>query len=178
MASLDRAIAFCNDTLRYGRAAEQPPRREAFRLLGLVEEVGDGLGLPREDTIGWEISVASDLVVDADREHLFRVMNNLVRNSVQALEANSGASPHRIRVVGNRADATVRITVEDTGPGVPPKTRERLFQAFQSSARRGGSGLGLAIAHELVAAHGGTLQLLDTSPGAAFEIVIPDRVRS
>jgi len=178
MASLDRAIAFCNDTLRYGRAAEQPPRREAFRLLGLVEEVGDGLGLPREDKIGWEISVAADLVVDADREHLFRVMNNLVRNSVQALETSASAPPHCIRVIGNRADAAVRITVEDTGPGVPPKTRERLFQAFQSSARRGGSGLGLAIAHELVAAHGGTLQLLDASSGAAFEIVIPDRVRS
>ena len=178
MASLDRAIAFCNDTLKYGRAAEQPPRREAFRLLGLVEEVGDGLGLPREDAIGWEISVAPDLVVDADREHLFRVMNNLVRNAVQALETNASASPNFIRVVGNRADTTVRITVEDTGPGVPPKTRERLFQAFQSSARRGGTGLGLAIAHELIVAHGGTLQLLDAAPGATFEIIIPDRIRS
>jgi signal transduction histidine kinase len=178
MASLDRAIAFCNDTLKYGRAAEQPPRRESFRLLGLVEEVGDGLGLPREEAIGWQIAIEPDLVIDADREHLFRVMNNLVRNAVQALETHAGDTPHLIRVAGNRVTTTVRITVEDTGPGVPPKARERLFQAFQSSARLGGTGLGLAIAHELIAAHGGTLRLLEASPGATFEIVIPDRIRS
>ncbi|MGD9802862.1 MAG: sensor histidine kinase [Hyphomicrobiaceae bacterium] len=178
MASLDRAIAFCNDTLKYGRAAEQPPRREAFRLLGLVEEVGDGLGLPREGAIGWEVAVTPDLVVDADREHLFRVMNNLVRNAVQALENHAGDALQVIRVIGDRAQARVRIVVEDTGPGVPPKARERLFQAFQSTTRRGGSGLGLAIAHELIVAHGGTLRLLDTTPGATFEIVIPDRMKS
>lgn len=178
MASLDRAIAFCNDTLKYGRAAEQPPRREAIRLLGLVEEVGDGLGLPREGAIGWQVTVAPDLVVDADREHLFRVLNNLIRNAIQALETNAGETLHVVRVTGDRAQSSVRITVEDTGPGVPPKARERLFQAFQSSARRGGTGLGLAIAHELIVAHGGTLRLLDTAPGATFEIVIPDRIKA
>jgi signal transduction histidine kinase len=52
-----------------------------------------------------------------------------------------------------------------------------LFQAFQSTARKGGTGLGLAIAHELIAAHGGTLRLLETTSGATFEIVVPDRVR-
>ncbi|MGE0767199.1 MAG: ATP-binding protein [Hyphomicrobiaceae bacterium] len=178
MASLDRAIAFCNDTLRYGRAAEQPPRREDIGLLALVEEVGDGLGLPRENAIDWDVSVAADLFVDADREHLFRVLNNLVRNAVQALESHAADGVQTIRVIGTRASSSVRITVEDSGPGIPPKARERLFQAFQSTARKGGTGLGLAIAHELIAAHGGTLRLLDRTTGTAFEIVIPDRSRS
>ena len=48
IASLDRAIKFCNDTLRFGRAEEAAPRRELFTLAPLVDEVGDGLGLPRE----------------------------------------------------------------------------------------------------------------------------------
>jgi len=178
MASLDRAIAFCNDTLRYGRAAEQPPRREAVPLLGLVDEVGDGLGFPREDDIGWEVGVPAELVVDADREHLFRVLNNLVRNAVQALETSPEGTVRKVRVVGERTPAGARITVQDTGPGVPSKARERLFQAFQSTTRKGGTGLGLAIAHELITAHGGTLRLLDTTSGATFEIVIPDRLKS
>jgi len=178
MASLDRAIAFCNDTLRFGRAAEQPPRRAPIGLLGLVEEVGDGLGLPREGAIGWEVSVSPDVVVDADREHLFRVLNNLVRNAIQALEGQSQDTQNLIRVAGHRARSHVSITVEDSGPGVPAKARERLFQAFQSTTRKGGTGLGLAIAHELILAHGGTLRLLDTTPGATFEIVIPDRLKN
>jgi signal transduction histidine kinase len=178
IASLDRAIAFCNDTLKYGRAAEQPPRREPVPLFELVEEVGDGVGLPREGAIGWEVAVAPDLVVDADREHLFRVLNNLVRNAVQALDAAAAGTPQVVRVVGERTPAGVRILVQDTGPGLPLKVRERLFQAFQSGARRGGTGLGLAIAHELIAAHGGTLRLLDGSPGATFEITLPDRHRA
>lgn len=175
IASLDRAIAFCNDTLTFGRAAERPPQRARIGLRQLVEEVGDGLDLPREGVIGWEIEIAPTLLVDADHEHLFRVLNNLVRNAAQALEGLASGTTRAIRVAASRTGSTVRITVADNGPGVPVKARERLFQAFQSSARKGGTGLGLAIAQELIAAHGGTLRLLDTSPGATFEIVIPDR---
>ncbi|HOV03038.1 MAG TPA: sensor histidine kinase, partial [Kaistiaceae bacterium] len=52
--------------------------------------------------------------------------------------------------------------------------RENLFRAFEGSARPGGTGLGLAIAAELVHAHGGTIELADGAPGAAFVIVLPD----
>jgi signal transduction histidine kinase len=176
IASLDRAIDFCNDTLRFGRAAERAPRREAIDLLGLVEDVGDGLDLPREGVVGWQVAVAPDLRLDADREHLFRVLNNLVRNAAQAVEAQpAGREPGVVRIAAERRGAEVRIKVIDNGPGVPAKAREHLFQAFQGSARRGGTGLGLAIAQELIQAHGGTLDLLPTERGAAFEIVLPDR---
>jgi signal transduction histidine kinase len=50
-----------------------------------------------------------------------------------------------------------------------------LFQAFQGSARQGGTGLGLAVAHELVSAHGGSIQLMETDGGTQFRIEIPDR---
>jgi signal transduction histidine kinase len=178
MASLDRAIAFCNDTLKYGRAAERPPRRELLALRELVDEVGEGLDLPREGGVGWDLQIPAELMVDADEEHLFRVLNNLVRNAVQALEAQTPDVPGSVKIAASRLGARVRITVSDNGPGVPLKARERLFQAFQSTARKGGTGLGLAIAHELIVAHGGTLELLETTPGATFEIVIPDREKS
>ena len=176
IASLDRAISFCNDTLRFGRAEEAPPRRELMRLLPLVEEVGDGLGLPRQGCIEWEVDVDDALRVDADRDHLYRVLTNLCRNAVQALEAQRDkTTPGKIQISANRDGREVKIIVRDDGPGLPPKAREHLFQAFQSSQRRGGSGLGLAIAQELVTAHGGTIELLDGGPGAAFRVRIPDR---
>lgn len=174
IASLDRAISFCNDTLQFGRAAELPPRREPIVLRSLVDEVGDGLDLPREGSVGWDVDIPSNLSVHVDQEHLFRVLNNLVRNAVQALESQPDGTGAGVRISAVREASIVRIVVADNGPGVPAKAREHLFQAFQGSARKGGTGLGLVIAHELIVAHGGTLRLLDRSPGAAFEIAIPD----
>ena len=65
--------------------------------------------------------------------------------------------------------------MSDTGPGVPAKAREHLFEAFQTSGRPGGSGLGLAIAAELIRAHGGDIHLVEGTIGATFRISIPDR---
>ena len=68
------------------------------------------------------------------------------------------------------------ISIEDNGPGMPPKARENLFAAFRGSARSGGTGLGLAIARELVLAHGGTIALVEkATPGTLFRIELPDR---
>ena len=101
IASLDRAINFCNDTLKFGRAGEAEPRRELFLLKPLMEEVGDGLGLPREGVVAWKLEMADTLRIDADRDHMFRVLSNLARNAAQALEAQhrdtgpSRRDPHR-----------------------------------------------------------------------------------
>src|ERR1700694_2093717 len=62
----------------------------------------------------------------------------------------------------------------NTGPGVPAKARDHLFEAFQTSGRPGGSGLGLAIAAELVRAHGGNIHLVEGTIGGTFRIAIPD----
>jgi signal transduction histidine kinase len=191
IASLDRAINFCSDTLRYGKSVETTPRRELLLLAPLVEEVGDGLGLPREGAIAWHLAFDPMLRVDADPDHLFRILSNLVRNAVQALEQQADAhgpdahgpdahgpgahGPGSITVTAVREGRRVTITVADDGPGVPPRARATLFKAFQASTRKGGTGLGLAISAELAAAHGGRLTLLDTDIGASFAIEIPDR---
>ncbi len=175
IASLDRAINFSESTLRFGRAEEPAPRREPTHLRALVAEVGDGLGLPRDDAIAWGVDVDDVLRVDADRDQLFRVLSNLCRNALQAIEQQE---PPRgtIRVGARRNGRRVTIEVADDGPGVPQKARAHLFQAFQGSARAGGTGLGLAVAHELVTAHGGSIHLLDTERGTTFRIEIPDRL--
>jgi signal transduction histidine kinase len=183
IASLDRAINFCNDTLRYGKSEENQPRRELMALHPLVEEVGDGLGLPREGSINWVLDFDDKLRIDADPEPLYRIISNLVRNAVQALETQAEAElaaggvrkPGTITVKAWRDQRRVFVDVIDTGPGVPQRARGALFQAFQSSNRKGGSGLGLAISAELAVAHGGSLRLLETQRGAAFRLEIPDR---
>ncbi len=174
IASVDRAIALCNDSLRYGKAEDPEPRRTQFGLAHLVEEVGEGLGLPRAE-IAFANDVPPGLVVDADRDQFYRVFNNLIRNAVQALEQQPGSVASQIRVTADRTGANLVCDVADNGPGIPEKIRKTLFRAFQSGTRKGGSGLGLAIAAELVAAHGGRVELIDTERGASFRITLPDR---
>lgn len=173
IASLDRAITFCNDTLRFGRAEEAAPRREVFPVQPLVEEVGDELGLPR-DLLAYELDIEPGTLIDGDRGHLHRVLNNILRNAVQALES-SGQGAGEIRIGAERKGRVTLITISDNGPGVPPRARDYLFEAFRGGVRKGGTGLGLAIAAELVEAHGGRIVLLDVPKGATFHIEIPDR---
>jgi signal transduction histidine kinase len=175
--SLERAIAFCQSTLSYGRAQEAAPDRRVIPIEPIVAEVRETAGLANDASITWITAIERGLTADADPDQLFRVMLNLVRNAAQALESNpnSDRSSMQIRVSGRREGAVAILEVSDTGPGVPQKTREHLFEAFQTSGRPGGSGLGLAIAAELVRAHGGNIQLVEGTIGATFRIVIPDR---
>lgn len=175
--SLERAIAFCQSTLSYGRAQEAAPDRRMILIETVVAEVRETAGLAAEASIAWVTAIERGLSVDADPDQLFRVLLNLVRNAAQALESHGSGTtgPQQIRITGKREGAVAILEVSDTGPGVPEKMRERLFEAFQTSGRPGGSGLGLAIAAELVRAHGGDIHLVEGTIGATFRIVIPDR---
>jgi signal transduction histidine kinase len=177
IAALDRAIAYCQTTLAYGRAREDAPARRLLALDRLVDDVAEVMGLKGHATIRFENRVPAGLEVDADPDQLFRVLVNLCRNAVQALESDLGpAVVRRLTVSASRDSGSVSIRVEDTGLGVPAAARAHLFRAFQGSVRPGGTGLGLAIAAELVRAHGGSIALVETSrPGATFAIMIPDR---
>jgi signal transduction histidine kinase len=177
MRALERAIAFCQSTLSYGGAQEPPPERRTIEVEPLIEEVHEALGLGLDVPIRWIVAVERGLTMEADHDQLFRVLVNIARNAVQALEARGTRDPARdqIRITGRREGSVVVIEVSDTGTGVPEKARTHLFQAFQGSARAGGTGLGLAIAAELVRAHGGEIRLVPGTIGATFSITIPDR---
>jgi signal transduction histidine kinase len=175
IASLDRAIKFCNSSLQFGGVSEAAPRRELMPLKPLVEEVADSQGLPREGSVAFVDDVDPSLLIDADHEHLFRALSNLIRNAAQAIESLDGKTDGEVRVAAHREGRKVIIDVMDNGAGVPKKARENLFKAFQASTKKGGTGLGLAIAAELVQAHGGTLTLANSAKGADFRIELPDR---
>jgi signal transduction histidine kinase len=173
IATLDRAIAFLQATLSYGRATETAPQRRVVDLRELVQDSAGIAGAGDEHVAALVNAVPEGFRVALDPDQMARVLTNLIRNAVQALELAGTAQP-RVTVAASRMDGQVAIDVLDNGPGVPPQARERLFEAFTGSVRPGGTGLGLAIAAELVGLHGGSIMLLPAERGAAFRILMPD----
>jgi len=180
ISSLDRAIDFLMQTLRFGRVQEAAPRRERLSVKALADEVIENAGVDAPAAVRLVNGAKAGVTVDADREQLFRVLMNLVRNAVQALadapQGVGGHLPGEVRLSAWRDGAATVIEVADDGPGVPARAREHLFEPFRASMRPGGTGLGLPIARELVRAHGGDIELVDSDRGAVFRLAIPDRV--
>jgi len=173
VGSITRAVNLCETTLSFGRAEEPAPQLMSVSLTTIIRDVVEGERIAcGESDVSFAEDVPEGLHVTADPEQLYRVLSNLIRNARQAIVATS--APGEISVQAREDSEGWTITVNDTGPGLPPKAQEHLFTAFQGGARKGGSGLGLAISAELVRGHGGRLDLLDTGPaGTSFRISLP-----
>ncbi|MEM9247256.1 MAG: HAMP domain-containing sensor histidine kinase [Pseudomonadota bacterium] len=171
--SISRAVALCEGTLAFGRAEEPPPRLTVLPLAPIVSDVIESERLAVEAApVRFSEEVPAGLNLRADPEQLFRVVSNLVRNARQAIVASGKGGA--ICISAREDESCWRITITDTGPGLPPKAQEHLFQPFQGGTRKGGTGLGLAISADLVRGHGGRLTLLRTGPGGTvFEIDLP-----
>jgi two-component system sensor histidine kinase GlrK len=107
-----------------------------------------------------------------EEEKIRVVIDNLVSNAIK-FSPEGGT----VRVVVSPGESDVAIEVADQGPGVAPEDRDKIFDWFfqgvrPSSGRVKGSGFGLAIAQELVAAHGGTIEVGE-GPGGRFRVVVP-----
>jgi signal transduction histidine kinase len=172
VAAIDRAVALCTGTLTYTREGAPVPKRVRFALAGLVEELAD-LGLKSgADNLLLENRVAATLIASADRDQLFRVLQNLAQNAAEA-----GA--HLLTIEAVEVDGVLILEVADDGPGMPPKARDNIFRPFAGSARPGGTGLGLAIAREVMRAHGGDIALDEsTASGTIFRLTLPSMGRS
>jgi signal transduction histidine kinase len=179
ITSLDRAITFLTQTLKYGQAKELPPDRSKLNLNDVAKDVLMAFEPIVQDRISLSQAIDRSVVIDADREQLHRILTNLVRNATQAFEQSGGVLDRRpaIAITAMRRGSVTEIDVTDNGPGIPQAVRESLFEAFQSAAKPGGTGLGLAISRELAEAHGGSISVRHSNPeGTCFCVVIPDRV--
>lgn len=163
--AVDRAVSLTQATLDFAteRPAVKPVR---FPLADLIQEIAQDQVVIGEDGFRLASTLQPSFAVDADRNQLYRVLGNLIRNARLA-----GA---RLSEIGAAlGPAGISITVKDDGPGIPNAVRPRLFQPF-NTGRPGGTGLGLAIARDLVEAHGGQLRLVESGPeGTIFRIDLP-----
>ncbi len=166
---------------------------EVESLKGLVDEFSQFARMPApravptdlhallEDSLALYRGLVSDVqlrphfapgvpMVSVDPEQFRRVIINLVDNAIEAMDRRGAID---IETQHDPANALVRITVADNGPGIPPAEREKLFLPYYSTKQRG-SGLGLAIVRRIVAEHGGSIEVTDNAPrGTRFAIELP-----
>ena len=178
MRSLERAIAFCQSTLSYGRAQEAAPDRRMILVEPVVAEVREiRRALPRTRRSPGSARSSAGLpsmpiptscsaccsIWCATRRRRWKAARGRWRRPSRS--ASPAAAKARSRSSRSPTPA----------PACRRRARDHLFEAFQTSGRPGGSGLGLAIAAELVRAHGGDIHLVEGTIGATFRIAIPDR---
>ena len=113
IATLDRAIAYCQTTLAYGRAREAAPARRLVALSRLVDDVAEVFGLAEDAMIRFENKVPAGLEIDADPDQLFRVLVNLCRNAVQALASDLGATVVCRLTVSQRVARSIRTRLQN-----------------------------------------------------------------
>jgi len=121
-----------------------------------------------------EIEITAEPVVDADEGRIEQVLLNLLTNAMSYAKGSE-----RIDVKVQAADKVAEVQVRDYGPGIPAAALPHLFSRFYrvvgaGGARQGGLGLGLYISREIVAGHGGTLEVSSVEgEGATFTICLP-----
>jgi len=153
----------------FSRYARMPrPRPGPVDLPKLVSET---LHLYRNLKPGVDVEGEVDpalSVVAIDGEQVKRALINLLDNAVEATDA-----PGRVTVSAHASDGHLEIQVADTGRGIPPESKEKLFLPYYSTKGRG-TGLGLAIVHRIVTDHQGSIRVEDNAPrGTVFTVELP-----
>ena len=165
-ATVESGIAYLENLAgNYARLHPQLDRRPCD-VTAIVQEVAAGVAT---DTVAVEITAAEAATIRTDPLVVRRILENLMRNAVEALGARGG----RVRLTVERVAAGVRLRVSDTGPGMTREQLDRAFEAFYTT-KPVGTGLGLAIVRRLVTDLGGTLTV-ETAPGrgTTFSIDLP-----
>ncbi len=159
---------------------QQPPERTSFPALAPLNEALATAEFALKTT-GVELKqTVQDGLPDlfGDPGQISQVLANLITNAQQAVAER--AQPRFIEIAVQSVSASGEVTykVTDNGPGIPPDLRGRIFEPFFTTKPEGsGTGIGLSIAHNIVAAHEGTLVLgppgENGSTGASFELRLP-----
>lgn len=161
-------------------------KKENRQLINIADVANDCIDLIRQ-AIPASIQVKADLgianyPVFGDESMLNQVLMNLFTNAAGALKNEPGTIELRMETVaisqasnlGTDIQKQVRITVEDTGPGIPEGILPRIFEPYFTTKEPGeGTGIGLAMVHSIVDAHGGQIKAVNTGQGARFTIDLP-----
>ncbi|MDM9627538.1 ATP-binding protein [Rhizobium sp. S152] len=162
-----------------GLARNTKPERDEVEISSLIEEA---VLILRSDLnrrqIGLRLEINSGLPsVWIDRTQILQVLVNLVTNAAQAM-ADGQAWNRTLAVRARESGERVTIEVEDSGPGVDPKVRERLFESFYTT-KASGIGMGLAICRSIMEAHGSMIELQSSKYlGARFSFGLPTKAEN
>jgi C4-dicarboxylate-specific signal transduction histidine kinase len=152
---------------------KEPPRKDRLDLNKAVTEVVE---LARSAICKHGVSLqmrhAEELfAVQGDRVQLQQVILNLILNAIEAMSSVDG--PRELVISTEQRQMDGVVTVRDSGPGIDPEERERVFDAFYTT-KSNGVGIGLSICRSIIDAHGGRLWIETNEPrGAAFQFTIP-----
>jgi two-component system NtrC family sensor kinase len=165
-----RASQVVKDLLTFARRSA--PTREAVDLAQVVERALRLRGYQlASHNVRTELDLGADVPpVSADARQLQQVVLNLVTNALQAMPEGGV-----LRLATHRRGAMVELSIADTGRGIPEEVRSHIFEPFFTTKGEGeGTGLGLSVSYGIIAAHGGTLALTDTSAqGTRFVVTLP-----
>jgi two-component system NtrC family sensor kinase len=171
----ERCAAIVSAFLDQSRSG--PRRTEHFPLARVVDSALDLTAhVLREQNVQVSIEHSHpELIVEGDPHQLGQVVLNLVLNATTAMQECAGP---RHLAIGSRvaeSHATVELWVADSGPGIAPQLRERIFERFFTTKAVGqGTGLGLAICRDIVSAHGGRISADRSEDGGAlFRVELP-----
>jgi signal transduction histidine kinase len=160
-----------NDVLTFANPNE--PQRARVVLGGVIEQVVELIAPKmRQAKVELRVDRAGDPIeLWADPRQLHQILFNTLLNGMEA--AGSGGWVELSACARQRDGAQAVITIADSGPGIPPEVRERIFNPFFTT-KDSGTGLGLAIVHQLVEAHGGSVTVGEhPAGGAIFTIRLP-----
>jgi signal transduction histidine kinase len=171
--TLQRVRQMVADLLEFARAAARPPPGVETEVEPLLQCLaGDLEPLAADAGVALHVGSAPELRVPCAAGILSSVLSNLVQNAIRY--AGKGTE-HRVDVRAAPAGPEVRFEVEDTGPGIPPEDRERIFDPYVSRGEGGsGLGLGLATVKRLAESHGGHVGVSCVpGHGALFWVTLP-----
>jgi PAS domain S-box-containing protein len=171
--NIDRCNTIISDLLEY--TSQKELSRAATPIAAWLTEVLGGHGLPEDIVLACDLRADDEVVVD--REKLRQVVINLVENAAQALKDPAWDAPEgrerRITVRTESAGPQVRLSVIDTGPGIPEHVLPRIFEPLFTT-KSFGVGLGLPTVRQIVEQHGGTLHVESAANvGTTFTVFLP-----
>lgn len=152
-----------------------PPRKERVDLSEAIEEV---IALVRGELLKNHVSVQTRLAqglpsVHADRVQLQQVMLNLIVNAIEAMTHIEEKERELVISTGSSPAEGLLVSLGDSGPGIAPENRERIFESFVTT-KEGGVGIGLSICRSIIEAHGGRMWADGHQPrGAVFRFTLP-----
>ncbi len=135
------------------------------------------IGNVKAKKVGVNLDVAlpqQGICIHADASQVLQIINNLISNGIDAASIKAKPGQAWVRVRCEVTAGNVVLTVADSGPGISPEIKQKLFTKFSTTKSSGaGTGLGLALSAEIIRELNGSIRLVDLASHTTFELKIP-----